>query len=562
MKLIALDVGEKRIGIAKADTGVRIAVPLGMIPVDGQEINSIIRLCDIQGVDNIVIGMPRNLQGQLTQQSEYVQRFTEALNVSLQSVRPKDKIIGLYYQDESLTSVQAKQNLQSKGYDKKAGDIDAEAATIILQDFLENLSSRIPIEQPSVSPTAETTPTAPPPDIASAPSTPTETHIEKKTEIKDEELTVPIGDHPMKKRVIIRTIIIIGVIIVLSGLGAALWYNSSISPVVASDQCVSRLEVVGQTDPCATVQFTIREGSSVSAIADSLKDANLIRDSLAFKIYSKLSGKGGSLKAGTYNLAPSMTVEKIYSKLVEGGNEAEVFRFTVLPGETINDIKKRLISIGYTSEEINKAFYKNYNHPVLADKPADASLEGYLFGETYEFYQTDSVETIIVRMLDELNTVVKENNLREKFNTMGYTLHEGIVMASIVQKEAGIVSEVDQKIVAQVFWSRLENGWKLGSDVTATYAADQIDPDRTFLDNNLAVLDIDSCYNTRKYTGLPCGPISNPGAQALISTANPADTSYLYFLTGDDGLMYYSSTEAEHLLNRDRHCQNLCNVQL
>ena len=257
-----------------------------------------------------------------------------------------------------------------------------------------------------------------------------------------------------------------------------------------------------------------------------------------------------------------MPVEKIYSKLVDGSNDAVVFRFTALPGETLNDIKKRLISIGYTTEEIDAAFAKDYNHPVLADKPKDASLEGYLFGETYEFYQTDSVETIVIRMLDELYTVVETNNLRQKFNNMGYTLHEGIIMASVVQKEAGTVSKEDQKIVASVFWNRLANGMSLGSDVTATYAANLVDPNRTTYTDNVAVLNIDSCYNTRKYAGLPCGAISNPSALVLISTANPADTSYLYFLTGDDGLMYYSYTESEHNQNAIDHCQVLCNAKL
>ena len=257
-----------------------------------------------------------------------------------------------------------------------------------------------------------------------------------------------------------------------------------------------------------------------------------------------------------------MPIEKIYSKLIDGSNDAVVFRFTVLPGETMRDIKKRLLSIGYTTEEVDAAFAKNYNHPVLADKPADASLEGYLFGETYEFYQTDSVETIIIRMLDELYAVVEKNSLRTKFNSFGYTLHEGIIMASIVQKEAGTVSKEDQKIVAQIFWDRLKDGWKLGSDVTATYAADLVDPERKTYTDNAAVLDIDSPYHTRKSAGLPAGPICNPGALVLISTATPADTTYRYFLTGDDGLMYYSNTEAEHLQNASAHCQVLCNAQL
>ena len=116
--------------------------------------------------------------------------------------------------------------------------------------------------------------------------------------------------------------------------------------------------------------------------------------------------------------------------------------------------------------------------------------------------------------------------------------------------------------VAQVFLTRLAYGIPLGSDVTVSYAVDMVDPDRqTYIDNQ-AALTIDSCYNTRLYAGLPCGPISNPGLSALLAVAEPSDTAYLYFLTGDDGMMYYSYTEAEHIQNIYSHCQELCNVSL
>jgi len=552
MKLIALDVGEKRIGVAKADTSVKIAVPAGMIPVDGGEIAAISRLCKIQNTDVIVVGMPRNLQGQLTAQSDYVKNFVKNLNKALVLEKPNNKTIKIYFQDESLTSVQAKQNLKNRPLDKKSGAVDAEAAAIILQDFLENLARRVAEKAPSSATLNSSAPSASA-DVSTkqANSSPAELKPRFKTP----------KENSVKKWLIVRIFIIIVAVLGLAYLGVSLWYNSSISPVVAADQCASIFKAE-EVDPCASQQFAVEEGASVSAIAESLKQAGLIKSPLAFKIYSKLSGKGGDLKAGNYNLAPSMAVEKIYSKLIDGSNDAVVFRFTALPGETLNDIKKRLISVGYTPEEVDAALTKNYNHPVLADKPADASLEGYLFGETYEFYQTDSVETIIIRMLDELYTVVEKNGLRQKFNNMGYTLHEGIILASVVQKEAGTVSKEDQKIVAQVFWSRLAQGIPLGSDVTASYAADKVDPERKTYTDNASVLAIDSCYNTRRYAGLPCGPISNPGSLVLISTANPADTSYLYFLTGDDGLMYYSNTEAEHNQNARDHCQVLCNAQL
>ena len=132
-------------------------------------------------------------------------------------------------------------------------------------------------------------------------------------------------------------------------------------------------------------------------------------------------------------------------------------------------------------------------------------------------------------------------------------------IASIVQKES---PGPEMATVAQVFLLRLKYGWTLGSDVTVTYALDVLDPNREIYQDNSAAIDIDSCYNTRKYAGLPCGPISNPGLTALLAVANPSDTAYLYFLTGDDGVMYYSYTEAEHNQNIHLHCQNLCQVQL
>ncbi len=570
MKFIALDVGEKRIGLAKADSSVKIAVPLGMIAVDGQEVANIVKVVRLNNIDAVVIGMPRNLQGELTAQSDYVKRFAKSLNKLLQREKPNNKSVRILFQDESLTSVEAKQNLKNKGFDKKAGDVDTEAATIILQDFLENLERRLKekktaSEEPA--PAAVKVPKnaskyvqnplkapngAP---VSSRPDFSREGENAPKTQFK------PYRKDPTKKWVVIRVLIIVVLVAVLGVLGANFWYNSSISPKIASDSCASIFSS-DDSDPCKYVEVKIAEGSTVTDIANTLKDAGLIKSSLGFRIYATLNKVSADLKAGTYQISASESVEKIIEKLQAGSNDAIVFRFTALPGETMKDIKKRLMTIGYEEEEIDAAFSKAYDHPVLADKPADASIEGYLFGETYEFYTTDSVETIVIRMLDELYTVVQKNNLKQKFNNMGLTLHEGIILASVVQKEAGTLSKEDMATVAQVFYSRLQMGMSLGSDVTVKYALDLVDPERKTYTDNATALQIDSCYNTRINVGLPCGPISNPSALVLIATANPADTSYLYFLTGDDGLMYYSTTEAEHQQNIVSHCTELCNVSL
>lgn len=261
-------------------------------------------------------------------------------------------------------------------------------------------------------------------------------------------------------------------------------------------------------------------------------------------------------------------MDEIISRLVAGGNGQNVFSFTVLPGENIMDIKERLAGVGYDEAEIEAAFAADYSDNenfgwVFEGKPAEAGLEGYLYGETYEFFRADTVEIILKRMIKEMARVVEENDLKEKFAEHGLNLYQGITLASIVQKEAN--GEVDQARVAQVFYNRLAADMNLGSDVTVKYAVDLVDPDRTTYGNdNAAMLEIDSPYNTRKNTGLPYGPISNPGITALMATATPDGSvnDAIFFLTGDDGLMYYSATEEGHRQNVTDHCQNLCSVAL
>ena len=141
MKLIGLDVGEKRIGVAKCDTSVRIAIPQNTIDVDGTEFQQIAKLASLIGTDYFVLGLPRSNDGRETAQSEYVKQFARNLKKHIPSAK-------IQFQDESLTSVEAEARLKSKkSYRKtgklfKKGEVDSEAATIILQDFLEGFTSK------------------------------------------------------------------------------------------------------------------------------------------------------------------------------------------------------------------------------------------------------------------------------------------------------------------------------------------------------------------------------------------------------------------------------------
>jgi putative Holliday junction resolvase len=125
---LALDVGEKRIGVAIGDAAIRIAIPLETIVVDGTEVEQIVRIVVDEGIDTIVVGYPRNQAGEATAQTAYVEKFAEQL---------KDIAPHLEFQDESLTSVLAEERLKSLGKPYAKGDIDMQAAAIILQDYLE-----------------------------------------------------------------------------------------------------------------------------------------------------------------------------------------------------------------------------------------------------------------------------------------------------------------------------------------------------------------------------------------------------------------------------------------
>ncbi len=513
MKIIGLDVGTKRIGVARADSSVKIAIPVETIEVDGTEFEKIKRFSRIQGTSFFVIGLPRNLQGEETAQSRYSRDFAKKLKKEL----PEAKIA---FQDESLTSVEAENNLKNRKSLKK-GDIDTEAATLILQDFIENFP--------------------------------------KNEKNFKEESKIDSMDSDKKNSKHRHTTLVLLVIFIFAGFFGALImfiYNGSLSAISQVD-CGDTAFL--NDEACKYQEIVVDEGMTAADIASVLKEKELIQNELAFQIYAKLNGYTDKMMAGKYEFNKTMSVQKIVSKIVNGETVDNTFRITTLPGGTLADFRENLLSLGFTGTEIDKAFLSVQNHPLLATKPAEASLEGYIYGETIEFDEDATVESILLAFLDEFYDVVLENNLEEKFAAHNLSLHEGIIFASVVQKES---KPEDMKIVAGVFYNRLIEGMNMGSDVTASYAADLIDPNREVLTDNVAVLANESCYNTRINAGLPCGPISNPGIDALLAVAEPEKTPYLYFLTGDDGMMYYGITESDHQMNIETHCQEFCNIQL
>ena len=595
MRIIGLDVGTKRIGVAKADTSVRIAIPNGYVLVNGQEIPEILRIARLNDTNFFVVGLPRSNDGNETAQSAYARKFADTLAASMPGAR-------IYFQDESLTSVVAEERLKKRKKNFEKGEIDAEAASIILQDFIEhyaaklaqNSASKIPnrLVSPaasmnsSASPATAISPSANPATTLGSPEVQSIINEPTKSEPESSESPRPAksSEKPMKK--VKRILLSLFILLFLAGIFGGGYYWYSLQPVSSANCRFDSAKAAAESNEkeansvCEYQTIEINAGESVKQIANNLKRADLIRNPLAFEVYARINNLHTKLKTGKYSFRKTMSARAIAKQLVNGVVSSDVFNLTILPGTNLlgdkgksqTGIIHQFRTLGYSEEEINQALTKHYDNPVLkglyADEtklsnpeiPAKLALEGYLYGETYQFYNHEKLENVITTILNQFNDVVVSNQLEEKFKARGFTLREGIILASIIQKEA---RTEDMPGVSMVFQNRRRLGIALGSDVTATYAADITGIDRTNA-TNADILAVNSLYNTRKFPGLPPGPIAVPSKAALLAVAEPdsSKASMLYFLTGDDGLMYYSSTDAEHNQKIRDHCQKLCKVQI
>lgn len=335
-----------------------------------------------------------------------------------------------------------------------------------------------------------------------------------------------------KRRIVLAVTVLIGLLITALA-SVMVWYQIQLTPVDAKS---STKELV-----------TIEAGSLPAQIASTLEEKKLIRSQVAFLWYTRLNGTQNNLQAGTYRLSASESIAQIASHLTNG--TVDTFDMTFLPGATVSENKKVFLNAGFSQQEVAAAFSATYDSPLFADKPASADLEGYIYGDTYKFGAGASAKEVLEHVFESFYTAVQKNGLIAAYQVKGLTLYQGITLASIIQRESG---GGDEAQIAQVFYSRLAQNIPLGSDVTYQYIADKLGVAR---DPNL-----DSPYNTRRYPGLPPGPIATPGLTALKATANPAPGDYLFFLSGDDDVTYFARTLAEHDANIAAHCKVKCQI--
>jgi UPF0755 protein len=291
------------------------------------------------------------------------------------------------------------------------------------------------------------------------------------------------------------------------------------------------------------IELKIHRGMRAKAIADLLEKKKLIRSSLAFQLVGCLTGTIRKLQGGTYRLSGAVSTPEIIHQLKTG--KVVMRRLTAPEGMTIAQIDELWANnnFGDAGAFIEAARSSNLSRAKLRERQArygieGETLEGYLFPNTYQFPDGAPPDQVIEMMLDEFNRQWT-HELDEEAKLLGWSTHEIITLASIIEKETKVDEE--RPLISAVFHNRMHRGWRLEADATALYALGN--PGRP---PNAADLKVDSPYNTYLYNGLPPGPICNPGLASILAALRPASAGYLYFVALGDGRHHFSATIEEH----------------
>ena len=284
----------------------------------------------------------------------------------------------------------------------------------------------------------------------------------------------------------------------------------------------------------------IPPGASLSQIAALLADAGVLRSPTAFVVAARVRGVGGRLQWGEYLLSAAMSPLEILDRLARG--QVLLHRVTIPEGYTAVQIADLLAKAGLAEREAFLRLVREEGDSFALDfLEGRRDLEGYLFPDTYAFPRGLPPRQIVQAMLARFDQRVTPA-LRREIRAQGVTLHEALTIASMVEREARLAAE--RPVIAGVIYNRLRRGWRLEIDATVLYALGRSNGPLTAAD-----LLVDSPYNTYRQTGLPPGPISNPGLAAIEAAARPAVTPYLFYVLRPDGSHAFSSTLQEHQRN-------------
>lgn len=282
------------------------------------------------------------------------------------------------------------------------------------------------------------------------------------------------------------------------------------------------------------VIFSIHEGETLNKVAGRLREQNLVRHEKFFVMTAYIFGDA-KVMTGKYRISGGMTSRRIVQRICEG----EILRrkVTIPEGFNIYEIAERLSENGITDagEFVRLCFDAEFLKTIGITYP---SAEGLLFPDTYIFAEDSPPKEIIILMHNKMAAVIKSID-PDKLKKLGFSSYQLVNLAALIEKEAKIPSE--RGYISAIFQTRLKKRWTLGSCATVLYAVKKFKGRLSYDD-----LKFQSPFNTYLHQGLPPTPICSPGRESITAALNPAETSYLYFVSRNDGSHYFSKTLKEH----------------
>jgi UPF0755 protein len=309
-----------------------------------------------------------------------------------------------------------------------------------------------------------------------------------------------------------------------------------------------------------SVPFHVDQGETPAEIGTDLAVNHLIRSTIAWDLYTRLTGAGPKLEAGDFVLNTNMNMSQIVSALQHGNSKQQVVTFPegfplreqakVVESRKLGTAPNLFTAADYVQAARDPAWAAQYSFLPAPTAGAATPYEGYIFPDTYLVDPAAGVRGLIKQQLDQFG-VVFSPDLRAQIGKATATrpaesLNAIVILASMVDREAN--TSTDRGNVCSVYYNRLAIGMPLGVDATLLYALGRLSPEPTFQE-----LQLNSPYNTRTHAGLPPTPISNPGSAALLACINPPKTQYLYYFADRQGVTHFETNAQQFEADKQKY---------
>lgn len=320
-------------------------------------------------------------------------------------------------------------------------------------------------------------------------------------------------------------------------IGIAVWWmTSSVAHVSSTD--------------ATPVTFVVAPGQQLRSVAYELQRQGFISSAGAWTLYTMTQGLRSSIFADTFVLRHTMSGRDILRTLTTNPLKENEVRVTIVEGLTLSEIADQLERANVVN---GQEFLNLVQHPatsgfdasayrIAGKKPSTVDFEGYVFPDTYNFFKHSEPSVVLGKMLQNLDLKYSVE-LEQATVAAGYTPHEVLTMASILEKE--LTTDTDRALGADLFWRRIAIGMPMQSDATVNYVTG-----KSSLQPTISDTETNSPYNTYTNKGLPPGPIDNPSLSSLRAAIYPKTNTFLYYLHAPDGTAHFAITYEEHLRNK------------